>query len=394
MMNGVSTAVSARAAFFMPAPRRPAYESLEVDILRIRQIQVGHISLPLAHPFKTALRTVEHIDDVVVRVIGENGLEGYGEAPATAVITGETKGSVSCAVRDFIAPAIVGMDLMDLDAVMEKLQRSMVHNTSAKAAVDMALLDLWGKTLNAPLWRLLGGAKREFETDITISVNGVDEMVRDSLEAVERGFHTLKVKVGKDSRTDVERLAAIRAAVGPDAALRVDANQGWSPREAVRIITALEDAGIGAELVEQPVAAGDFDGMKYVTAHVHTPILADESVFSPADAVWVLREHAADYINIKLMKTGGIWPALKLCAIAETFGVQCMIGCMLESQISVAAAAHLAAAKGVITMADLDGPSLCSSEPFPGGPRFDGPVIAMTDDPGVGVAVPADCWDQ
>ena len=360
--------------------------------MRIEHIDIGEISLPLAHPFKTALRTVEHVNDVVVRVRGENGLEGYGEAPATAVITGETKGSVACAVRDFIAPAILGMDLMDLDAVMEKLQRSMVHNTSAKAAVDMALLDLWGKTLNAPLWRLLGGAKQEFETDITISVNGVDEMVRDSLEAVGRGFSILKVKVGKDPAADVERLAAIREAVGPSVALRVDANQGWTAREAVRIISAMEDAVVGAELVEQPVPAADFDGMKYVTSRVNTPILADESVFSPADAARVITEHAADYINIKLMKTGGIWPALRLCAMAESFGVQCMIGCMLESQISVAAAAHLAAAKGAITMADLDGPSLCACEPFPGGPEFRGPVIAMTESPGIGVRVPADCW--
>lgn len=359
--------------------------------VRIERIQVGEISLPLTHPFKTALRTVESVDDVVVRVVGENGLEGYGEAPATAVITGETKGSVVCAIRDFIAPALTGMDLLDLDAVMGALQRCMRHNTSAKAAVDMALLDLWGKTLNAPLWRLLGGARSSFETDITISVNGVDEMVRDSLEAVERGFRVLKVKVGKDSRSDVERLTAIRAAVGDEVALRVDANQGWSPREAVRVISEMEDAGVGAELVEQPVSADDFDGMKYVTAHVATPILADESVFSAADAVRVLAEHAADIINIKLMKTGGIWPALRLCAIAETFGARCMIGCMLESQISVAAAAHLCAARGVIAMADLDGPSLCACEPFPGGPAFDGPVITMNETPGIGVTVP-DCW--
>ena len=359
--------------------------------MRIREIQVGEISLPLVHPFKTALRTVDHVNDVVVRVLGENGCAGYGEAPPTAVITGETKGSVACAVRDFIAPALVGMDLMELDAVMDRLQRSMVHNTSAKAAVDMALLDLWGKTLNAPLWRLLGGARSEFETDLTISVNGVDEMVRDSLEAVGRGFHILKVKVGKDSRGDVERLAAIRKAVGPDVVLRVDANQGWSPLEAVRVISAMEDAGVDAELIEQPVPAADFDGMKYVTARVNTPILADESVFSPADAVRVLREHAADLINIKLMKTGGIWPALKLCAIAETFGARCMIGCMLESQISVAAAAHLAAAKGVIALADLDGPSLCAGEPFPGGPRFEESRIIMTETPGIGVQVP-DLW--
>lgn len=361
--------------------------------LRIRDIQVGSISLPLTHPFKTALRSVEHVDDVVVRVIGEDGRLGYGEAPPTAVITGETKGSVACAVKEFIAPALIGMDLMDLEAVMARLQGCMVHNTSAKATVDMALLDLWGKALGAPLWRLLGGAKKSFSTDLTISVNGVDEMVRDSLEAVGRGFDILKVKVGKESKTDVERLTAIRKAVGPEVKLRVDANQGWSPREAVRIISALEDAGLDMELVEQPVPAADFEGMKYVTARVNTPILADESVFSPADAVRVIQERAADLINIKLMKTGGVWPALKLCAIAETFGVECMIGCMLESKLSVSAAAHLCAAKGVITRADLDGPSLCSVDPFSGGPVFDGPTVTMTEEPGIGVGdIPCTDW--
>ena len=124
--------------------------------MRIRDIQVGSISLPLTHPFNTAQRSVDHVDDVVVRVIGEDGRMGYGEAPPTAVITGETKGSVACAVKEFIAPALLGMDLMELEAVLAPLQGCMVHNTSAKAAVDMALLDLWGKALGAPLWRLLG----------------------------------------------------------------------------------------------------------------------------------------------------------------------------------------------------------------------------------------------
>ena len=359
----------------------------------IRQIQVGSIALPLAHPFKTALRTVEHVDDIVVRVIGDDGQMGYGEAPPTAVITGETKGSVACAVRDFIAPALVGMDLMDLEAVMNKLQGCMVHNTSAKAAVDMALLDLWGKALGQPLWRLLGGARRSFTTDLTISVNSVDEMVRDSLEAVERGFDTLKIKVGKNPQLDVERLTAIRKAVGPDIKLRLDANQGWKPREAVAIMGQMEDAGIGIELVEQPVAAADFEGMQYVTARINTPVLADESVFSPVDAIKVIQGRAADLINIKLMKTGGIWPALKLCSIAETLGVECMIGCMLESKLSVSAAAHLCAARSVITRADLDGPSLCATDPFTGGPVFDGPNITLTDAPGIGVdSIPCDSW--
>lgn len=353
--------------------------------MRITAIQVGRLSLPLAHPFKTALRTVDRLEDIVVRVVGENGLEGYGEAPPTAVITGDTKGSILCAIQDFIAPAIVGMDLMDLPAVMEKLNGCMVHNTTPKAAVDMALYDLWAKTKGQPLYQLLGGAKQSFETDITISVNPVEEMVRDSLEAVARGFTTLKIKVGKEGTADVQRIAAIREAVGPNVKLRVDANQGWTAAQSVAIIKTMEDKGLSIELVEQPVPALDIAGLKYVTGQVDTPILADEAVFSPTDAANLIAIRAADYINIKLMKTGGIWNALKICALAKQHGVQCMIGCMLESQVSVAAAAHLCASQEVITMADLDGPSLCASEPFPGGPVFDGPTISMSADAGVGV---------
>lgn len=358
--------------------------------MKIVDIRTDEIFVPLAVPFKTALRTVENVEDIVVRVTADTGDVGYGEAPPTAVITGDTKGSVRCAIEEFIRPALLGMDIADLDAVMTKLHGCMQKNTSAKAAVDMALYDLWGKLYKAPVYRLLGGSRREFETDITISVNPVEEMVRDSLDAVRRGYTILKVKVGREGLKDVERIEEIRKAVGPKIALRVDANQGWSAKEAVRIIRAMEDKNLDIDLVEQPVNAHDLMGMKLVTGAVYTPILADESVFSAEDAVTIIRERAADLINIKLMKTGGIWGALKICSIAETFGVECMIGCMLESKLAVTAGAHLAAAKSIIARADLDGPSLCKVDPFEGGPQFLENRIVMTDAPGLGITgIPA-----
>mgnify|MGYP004570624783 FL=1 len=363
--------------------------------MKIKAIQVGSISLPLVRPFKTALRTVEAVNDIVVRVIADDGSVGYGEAPPTAVITGDTTGSILCAVRDFIRPALVGMELDDLDAVMAKLDGCMVHNTTPKAAVDMALYDLWAKAQGKPLYQLLGGARTSFKTDITISVNPVDQMVADSLDAVQQGFDILKVKVGKEGLADVERMAAIRAAVGPEVKLRVDANQGWTAEQSVAIIRAMEDKGLNIELVEQPVPAHDLAGLKAVTAAVDTPILADEAVFSCYDAANLIEQKAADLINIKLMKTGGIHNALKICRMAEEHGVECMIGCMLESRLSVAAAAHLAAGQSIVTRADLDGPSLCSVDPYTGGPVFDGPSITMTGDLGVGVDnVPCDNWSD
>ena len=372
--------------------------------MKITEIEVGEIFVPLAKPFKTALRTVENVEDIVVRITTDTGAAGYGEAPPTAVITGDTKGSIRCAIEDFIRPALLGMEIEDLDGIMYRLHSSIVKNTSAKAAVDMAVYDLYAQRFGAPLYQLLGGAGDTVETDITISVNPVPQMVADSLEAVQQGYKILKIKVGKEGLADVARIAGIRKAVGSGIQIRVDANQGWTAKEAIRIITAMEDKGLNIDLVEQPVPAHDLDGMRAVTKAVYTPILADESVFSPEDAAEIIRTRAADLLNIKLMKTGGIYEALKICAIAESYGVECMIGCMLgerdggecrsgcrlESKLAVSAAAHLAAAKRVITRADLDGPSLCKTDPFTGGPLYENGVIRMTDAPGIGITrVPA-----
>lgn len=353
--------------------------------MKIAKIETGEVFIPLRKPFKTALRTVDAVHDLLVKITADTGETGFGEAPPTAIITGDTLGSIKTAIEDFIAPSLIGMEIENMDGVMTRLEACIVRNSSAKAAVDMAIYDLYAKSCRQPLYRCLGGARKEIETDLTISVNPIPEMVADAKDAVARGFHILKVKVGKEGLQDVERVKAIREAVGPRITIRVDANQGWNARQAVRIITAMEDAGVRPELIEQPVPARDLDGLAYVTSHVDTPILADESAFSPADALAILQRHAADMINIKLMKTGGIWQALKVCTAAEIYGAECMMGCMLESKLAVSAAAHLAAGRSVITKVDLDGPDLCKSDPYAGGPAFIGPRIVMPETNGLGI---------
>ncbi len=352
--------------------------------MRIKEIQVGQISVPLIKPFKTALRTVDKIEDVVVKIITDTGHVGYGEAAPTAVITGDTKGSIKCAIEDFIGPQIIGLEIENIEEIMNRIDKSIIKNTSAKAAVDIAVYDLFGQLHKSPLYKLLGGYKKEIITDLTISVNAPEEMAQDSIEAVKRGYKTLKIKVGLDSQMDLKRIQAIRDAVGYNIDLRLDANQGWKPKEAVMLLRKMEDKGYNIELVEQPVAANDLEGLKYVTQNVNTPILADESVFSPSDAVKIIQNRAADLINIKLMKTGGIHNALKICSIAEIYGVECMIGCMLESKLSVSAAVHLAAAKSIITKIDLDGPGLCKEDPIDGGPEFQDYRIILNEESGLG----------
>ncbi|HUM84819.1 MAG TPA: dipeptide epimerase [Lachnospiraceae bacterium] len=377
--------------------------------MHITGIRTGRLEAPLITPFKTAIRTVDKIEDLTVFVETDGGLTGLGEAAPTAPLTGDTFISMENAIRAYIAPAILGMEVTSdpasLEMVFGKMKSSIARNTSAKAAVDIALYDLFAKIKEEPLYRALGGLSCDntaagcstglsggtsacapfVETDITISVNPIPEMVRDSLKAAERGFHILKLKTGLDAKTDLERIAEIRRAVGPKMRIRVDANQGWTPDTAVKIIRGIEDAGIGAELVEQPVRADDIEGLAFVTKHVDTKILADESVFSARDAREIIRMKAADFINIKLMKTGGIHEALCISRLAEEAGVECMMGCMLESGISVGAAAHLAVSRKNITMADLDGPVLASKNPYSGGPVYDGAVIRMNETPGIGI---------
>lgn len=352
--------------------------------MRIKDIKLGHISVPLKKPFKTALRTVNSVEDVIVKITTDTGNIGYGEAPPTGVITGDTTGSIIGAIEDYISKNLIGLEIDNIEEIMLRLDKSIVKNTSAKAAIDIAVYDLYGQLYNAPLYKIWGGYRKEILTDITISVNDPEQMASDSLEAVKQGYDTLKIKVGKEPSRDIERMKAIRKAVGNEVKLRIDANQGWKPKEAIRILRKMEDEGLDIELVEQPVTAHDFEGLKLVTDNVSIPVLADESVFSPMDALRIMQMRAADLINIKLMKNGGVNNALKICSMAETYGVECMIGCMLEAKVSVTAAVHLAAAKSIITKVDLDGPVLCSEDPVEGGAVFNDYRITLTDDPGFG----------
>ena len=353
--------------------------------MKITEVRLAKISVPLRVPFKTALRTVNSVEDVIVEIRTDVGALGYGEAPPTGVITGDTTGAIIGAIQDHIAKNIIGMEIDNLEDVLQKIQKSIVHNSSAKAAVDMAVWDLYGQLYKIPVYKLLGGARKQIVTDITISVNEPEQMAHDAIDAIKRGYDCLKVKVGANPDLDVARLAAVRKAVGDDVLIRIDANQAWSPKQAVRILNQMQEKGLKLELVEQPVKAADIEGLKFVTENSYVPVLADESVFSPEDAMKIMQNHAADYVNIKLMKCGGLYNALKIISAAEVYGIECMLGCMLEAKVSVNAAVHIACAKKIITKIDLDGPVLCSEDPITGGAVFDEKNITVSDEPGLGI---------
>ena len=353
--------------------------------MKITKVKLGLLDIPLHKPFKTALRTVEEVSEVIVCMETDKGLVGFGEAPPTAKITGDTQESIIAAIENHLAPAIVGRDCTELNLLLDGVQNAIAGNSSAKAAVDIALHDLWGKAIGLSVHKLFGGGKEEIMTDMTISVDEPKIMAEDAKKAVAQGYRTLKVKVGMDGELDITRLCSIRKSVGQDVQIRIDANQGWTPGEAVRTLKQMEAEGLAIEFCEQPTKADDIAALRYVRERVTTPIMADESVHSARDALAVMQQGAADLINIKLMKAGGLREARHICDLAELFGVECMIGCMLEGKASAAAAAHLAASHPIITKIDLDGPLLFAQDPMDGGASFIGPEITLDGEPGFGI---------
>lgn len=352
----------------------------------IKSIETFDVAIPLTKPFKTALRTVTTAYSVYVTIVTSDGLVGYGEAPPTHVITGESMDSIRYAINEVIAPQLIGLNILQSEQVFQKLNTALVRNTSAKAAVDMAIHDILARYAGLPLYQFLGGYRETIETDFTVSVNDPAEMADDAEQYIKDGFEVLKVKVGiGDIKDDIERIHAIRKRVGMTPKLRLDANQGWNAKEAVKVISLMEDAGLSIEFVEQPVPAWDLEGLKYVTDHTYTPIMADESVFSVQDAKQVLKMRAADLINIKLMKSGGIYHGKKINALAEANGVGCMVGSMIETKLGITAAAHFAASQPNIRYFDFDAPLMLDNDLIVGGVIYEKSKMSFSNELGLGI---------
>lgn len=354
--------------------------------MNIERIETFRAAVPLIKPFKTALRTVTSAESIIVKMTCENGIVGWGEAPPTVVITGDSLLSIESAIHQVIKPFIINKNLLNYEYIFQGLKTILVGNSSAKAAVDMALYDCLSQYCRLPLYQFLGGHKNQLETDFTVSVNGPEEMGDDAVFYIQQGFKVLKVKVGKDDIfTDIERIKEIRRRVGREIKIRLDANQGWKPKDAIKAIRKMEDDGLDIELVEQPVKADDIEGLKQVTDSVDTLIMADESVFTPKQAFEVLKTRSADLINIKLMKAGGIYQAQIINQLAETCGVECMVGSMIETRLGITAAAHFAASKQNITRFDFDAPLMLAKEIVEGGIQYQTRFITLPEAPGLGI---------
>ena len=339
---------------------------------------------PLLRPFVTAARRTEAVEYVVVEVELSGGAVGQGSAAETVAVTGESAATIAAALEGPLRSAVEGVT-DSLTGLAGRAARALDGATSAKAALEVALHDAWAREAGLPLVELLGGRLGDgLMNDMTVSLEDPEVMADHAREAVAAGAQILKIKLGNDVELDRERLAAVVDAA-PEARLRLDANQGWSPEEAITILTALTADGLPIELVEQPVPAANIEGLARVSAAVELPIMADEAVWSADDARRLLETGACDLLNIKLAKTGGLREAIAIAALAREAGIECMLGSMMEPRISITAAAHLAIAHPAITMIDLDPPAWFATELPHGGFVQDGAWLRLSGGPGLGL---------
>jgi len=290
------------------------------------------------------------LEYVLVHVETDEGLTGLGEAPADIGFFGQTLEAIQVAIDDYLGPQLVGRDPFDIRSLMDRIDYR--ENSSAKSGIDMALHDLVGKARGLSLCELLGGKRRErIPVAVEIAGGSPEDMANECRKYLALNVKAFKPKIGGFPAEDVERLRAIRAAVGPQVSLRADANRGYSPEEAIELCRLAEKYEIGLELLEQPVEAYDLPGLARVRRAVRTRIEADESCFSVHDARAIVRAGAADVLNIKIAKAGGFLPSLEIAQIAREAGLQCVLGTAFGTGVAIAAKLHLAAAIG-----DFSGP--------------------------------------
>lgn len=350
----------------------------------ITHTEIYRYTIPMV-PFTIATGTMRHAQNIFIRIHTSEGLIGVGECSAFPMIAGETQATCFELAKDFAA-CWKNKSAADINERLDELDALIYRNYTAKSAFDLALHDLAAKAANLPLYQFLGGTNRTVESDLTIGIGTPEEMAATARDFISKEVHIIKVKLGKDVATDVERIRQIREAVGPTMQLRIDANQGWSYEDAILTLTQLAPYNI--EFCEQPMRSWNDELLPELCKRSPIPLMADESVFTHRDAERLIRNNACAYINIKFAKSGGIREALRINQVAEKNGIACMMGGMLESRLALTAKVHVAIACKNIRFYDLDTCLLGHlTDPVVGGAQFKGMELSVNDQPGIGADV-------
>ncbi len=367
--------------------------------MKITEIQAIPIKVPLKPFLTTKTAHGEHIDSpyVIIQVYTDEGLIGLGEATLAPRWSGETSDSCLAAINQLIAPALIGQDPLNINAAVQKIDRVIKLNPFTKAAIEMALWDLAGKASGQPVYQLLGGKVREsIPVKTVIGAFAPEKAIELTQFFLDQGFSSLKVKVGLDLESDLTRLQAVRQTIGPDVSMGVDANCGWDFSTACAALSQIEQFDLA--FCEQPIQTGHHDSWNDLRKFTSIPLMADESVFSVADAWEICRQRSADILSIYPGKNGGISRTVAICHLAEAAGLTCAIGSNLELGIGSAAMLHVAAAMKVINCerfpADCVGPLFHEADLIRQ-PLSQGPVTAeLPTAPGLGVELDEDQLKQ
>ena len=353
--------------------------------MKIKSIEIFKIELPLIEPFIVSYATYPNMPSIITKLTTECGIVGWGEAVPDEHVTGETLESTYAVLQHQLAPVVIGQNPMNFELLHELMDKAVYSVPAAKAAIDIACFDAVGKKLGVPAYQLTGGRYHEkFPITHVLSIATPEDMADEAARRVDMGYNSFKMKVGRDVASDVARIRAVRERVGEAIAIRVDVNQGWvNAANTLQAVRQLEQLNI--DWLEQPVKADDIDAMVDIKAKTTIPLMIDEGLRGVREMREIIAKRAADKVNIKLMKCGGMYPAMKLAHMAEMAGIECQIGSMVESSVGSAAGFHVAFSNKAFTSVELTGPLKFSKDI--GNLQYDVPFIQLNERAGLGVDV-------
>jgi L-Ala-D/L-Glu epimerase len=315
--------------------------------MRIKEVIASKVEIPYIKPWVISGGPMSVAANVLVQIITDDGIVGLGEGSPVPAYGDETQGTIMHAIQDNLADVLIGRDPFDAEALAHDMDRRLRGHNFAKAAIDLALYDLRGKALGVPVYQLLGGKYRD-QVDLIagVGLNDTEKRVSEAVEWVEAGYDIIKMKISGKPALDIEQVGEVRAAIGPNVHIRLDANQGYRSGDCLPTFRKLE--AFGLDYIEQPLPRWDIAGQADLVAKLDTPIMGDESCYSPEDVVRLIQYKAVDIVNIKIMKSG-LARSQKMAAIAEAAGLPCMVGSMVEMGVGTAAGVHFVIATPSVT---------------------------------------------
>jgi L-alanine-DL-glutamate epimerase-like enolase superfamily enzyme len=349
--------------------------------VKITNISYERLDLQLSEPYTIAYETVYKTANFILKIETDKGYVGYGCAAPDQVVTRETPEHVEEEIRSIIIPFLKGKNVFMSSEILEGLKLLLKQKSSALAMVDIALLDIAARKLEIPLYQFLGGYRHSIATSITIGILSLEDSLKTAKEFVKQGFNIIKVKGGLSLEEDVEKMMHLRENF-PSMSLRFDGNQGYTSAEAITFYERTKSVNI--EFFEQPTKVGFDSHMGEVTDGTSIPVMADESIKSVKDTFRLAQGEHIDMVNIKIMKVGGIGESMRINAIAQSAGLEAMVGCIDECSLGIAAGLHFALSRKNIKYADLDGHLDILEDPFRGIFRLEKGILYPSKHSGLG----------